>query len=254
MTERYHSPAATSTMANVAERGLAHIQQRDRQIRRALASARSPANTELLRSLAIQTDPLPETSAAKTTAPVSLIVPGRAPRQIPEHYYGYIKDGYIKGFDAEAASSTKIQAATTLENEESHSKENSGRHPRMPGALDMFEKLNADERNLLFGHNVDGGLQGSRMWAKAKKTDRAVERALLHKCLTKAEPAQREQSVDHHQSTDPGTQATSEKDQPGAQKLNGKPKQNEDDDWVIVTDPRELYVVVHNTTTRHKEA
>ncbi|KAI4227338.1 MAG: hypothetical protein L6R36_002481 [Xanthoria steineri] len=251
------APAATVATPpdlNVAERGLAYIQQRNRRIRRALESARYPDDIEPLMSLATGTAPLPETSAAKTTAPVSLIVPGRAPRQIPEHYYGYIKDGYIKGFDAEAASSTKIQAATTLANEEAHSKEISGRYPGMPGAVDIFEKLNVDERNLLFGHDVDGGLQGSRMWAKAKKTDRAVERALLHKCLTKAEPAQREQSVDHHQSTVPGTQAISEKDLPGAQKLNGKPKQNEDDDWVIVTDPRELYVVVHNTTTRQKEA
>ncbi|KAI4104669.1 MAG: hypothetical protein LQ339_003747 [Xanthoria mediterranea] len=240
--------AAPSDLNVLAERGLAYIQQRDRLIRRTLASARYPDEIERLRSLAIRTAPLPETSAAKTTTPVSPILPGRAPRQIPEQY------GSIKGSHAAAASSTKIQAATTLENEEARSKQISGRHPGMPGALDIFEKLNADERNLLFGHKVDGGLQGSGMWAKAKKTDRAVERALLHKCLTKAEPAQREQSVDHHQSTDPGTYATSEKDQPGAKKLNGKRKEIEDDDWVIVTDPRQLFVVVNNETTRQKEA
>ncbi|KAI4285087.1 MAG: hypothetical protein L6R38_000928 [Xanthoria sp. 2 TBL-2021] len=259
MPERYHASAASSTMTpaatvaappdlNTSERTVAYAQQLDRLHRRAPVSARYQADVERLRSSATQTAPSTKTSAAKTTAPVSSIVPGRAPHQIPGHY------GCIKGSDAEAASSTKTEAATTLKKGEARSEKFSGHHPHIPGSFDIREDWSPEDCDLLFDHEVDGELQGSGMEAKTKKTKRAVETALLHKCLATAEKKLPEQLVDHYKCNDQETQATSEKNQQGAKELNGKRKQTEEDDWVIVKDPRELYVMVDHKTTRQKKA
>lgn len=259
MPERYHASAASSTTTpavtiatppdlDTSKRAVAYAQQLDRLHRRTLVSARYQADIEPLRSSATQTAPSTKTSAAKTTAPVSSIAPGRAPHQIPGHYE------CIEGLDAEAASSTKTQVATTFKSGEARREKFSRHHPHIPGSLDIVEEWSSKDSDILFDHEVDGGLQESGMEAKTKKTKRAVERALLHKCLAKAEKKHTEQLVDQYQCKDQETQATSEKDQQGAKKLSGKRKQTEEDDWVILEDPRELYVMVNNRTTRQKEA
>lgn len=103
-------------------------------------------------------------------------------------------------------------------------------------------------------HGIHGGLQGPRIEDKTKKSNRVTERGVLRGCLAKRDEQRPEQLVDDELCMDKGTQTPRGKDQQGITEGNCQREQSTEDESVIVTDPKDLYVVVDTKTTREENA
>ncbi|KAL8859132.1 MAG: hypothetical protein Q9178_004395 [Gyalolechia marmorata] len=230
-------PARTSAAPlglKAPERGLASAQHEERlAYRRALKGyVTYRAHMRRLGSSVTKPTSSNATSVVNSAASGRSTVPGLTPPHVSDPY------GSAKGLDDEAAPSTTIPAVSTLtsttsptsETREAHGEKFSIRQPRMPGSFAAdWDPPSTNGGNCGFVH---GGFLQS---------------------VTKAEQKP-EQLRDRPERKNQEIQATHGKSQQVTVKGKKKGKQAADDDWVIVKDPRDLYVVVDRKTPRQRSA